>query len=65
MSIGNFPKIPKIAFTKAYDDSKSAKNAICRFLNEFSLIFDDFSNVLGINGIPAKNTPLYKNTPSY
>ena len=39
MSIGNFPKISKIAFIKAYDDSKYAKNVICKFLNKIFQIF--------------------------
>ena len=51
MSIGNFPKIPKIAFIKVYDASKYAKNAICGFLNEFFMIFDDFGNVVGITAL--------------
>ena len=39
MSIGNLPKIPKIAFIKAYDDSKCLKNEKSKFLNEFYMIF--------------------------
>ena len=56
--MGNFPKIPKIAFIKACDSSKCVKNAKSKFLNEFSMIFDDFRNVLCITALKCLSQTL-------
>ena len=53
MSIGNFPKIPKITFIEVYDDSKYAKNAICEFLNTVFMIWEIFGDVLRITTLKS------------